>query len=91
MNRVDSEGLKSFVRNYVAERLAAQGRDVPGELGDDCDLLLSGVVDSLGMLELMTAVQDYCDQEIDFELLDPELMTVVGPLCDFVAVQMVGR
>jgi acyl carrier protein len=66
-----------------------QGREAPGNLPDDCDLLLSGAVDSLGMLEWIAAFQVHCGCEIDFESLDPELMTVVGPLCDFVAAQIV--
>src|SRR5437762_982190 len=50
---------------------------------DSCDLLLSGVIDSLGLVELMTALQERCGREIDFDALDPEQMTKVGPLCDF--------
>lgn len=88
MNPFDSTGVRTFVRNYLTERLTSQGRDVPEVLNDECDLLVSGVIDSLGMLELMTAFQEYCGRDIDFEALDPELMTIVGPLCDFVAGQM---
>jgi acyl carrier protein len=46
------------------------------------------MVDSLGLLELMTALQEHCGREIDFDALDPEQMTVVGPLCNFVAGEM---
>jgi len=65
--------------------LRGQGREVPADLPDDCDLLLSGYVDSLGLLELMTAIQDYFGREIDFDELDAEQMTIVGPLKRFVA------
>jgi acyl carrier protein len=82
------EGLRAFVRTYLAEKLASRGREIPKEFGDDCDLLLSGTIDSLGLLELMTAFQDHCGREIDFDALDPEQMTVVGPLCDFVSAEM---
>lgn len=88
MNSFDPEGVRAFVRNYLFERLTSEGRDLPVALDDDCDLLVSGVIDSFGMLELMTACQEYCGRDIDFEALDPELMTIVGPLCDFVAGQM---
>jgi acyl carrier protein len=65
--------------------LRGQGREVPADLPDDCDLLLSGYVDSLGLLELMTAIQDHFGREIDFDELDAEQMTIVGPLKRFVA------
>jgi acyl carrier protein len=65
--------------------LRGQGREVPADLSDDCDLLLSGYVDSLGLLELMTAIQDHFGREIDFDELDAEQMTIVGPLKRFVA------
>jgi acyl carrier protein len=88
MNKFDPERLRAFLRNYVTENLSSQGKDVPKDLCDDCDLLLSGVIDSLGLLELMTAFQEHCGREIDFDALDPEQMTVVGPLCDFVSAQV---
>jgi acyl carrier protein len=88
MNQFDSERLRAFLRTYVTEKLASQGRVAPKDLGDDCDLLLSGMIDSLGLLELMTAFQEHCGREINFDALDPEKMTVVGPLCDFVSAQV---
>jgi len=88
MNKTDHEGLREFVSQFLADRHAAQGKGFSDGLRDDCDLLLSGLVDSLGLLELMTSLQEYCGREIDFDALDPEKMTVVGPLCDFVAGQM---
>ncbi len=69
------------VRQFLVDRLR---QDVPQE----CDLLLSGIVDSLGLLELITAVADHFGREIDFEALDPEKMTIVGPFCEFVSRQL---
>ncbi len=89
MNQFDSKELRAFLRNYLTDKLASQGREAPKELADDCDLLLSGMIDSLGLLELMTAFQQHCGCEIDFDALDPEQMTIVGPLCDFVSSQVV--
>jgi acyl carrier protein len=55
---------------------------------EDCDLLLSGMIDSLGLLDLVAAIQEFAGREIDFEILDPEEMTIVGPLCRFVSEQV---
>jgi len=88
MSAVSPGDVRIFLKGFIQERLAAQGQDPLSELSDDCDLLLSGVIDSLGLLELVSAVNQHYGREIDFEDLDPEQMTVVGPLCDFVADRM---
>jgi len=88
MSEYSSKALRDFLQSHLSENLAAQGRDFPDDFGDTCDLLLSGLIDSLGLLELMTAIQEHCGREIDFDALDPEQMTIVGPLCDFVSDQM---
>jgi acyl carrier protein len=91
MNAVTPDAVQDFLREYVAKYLRGQGREVPADLPDDCDLLLSGYVDSLGLLELMTAIQDHFGREIDFDQLDAEQMTIVGPLRRFIADQLNNR
>jgi acyl carrier protein len=88
MSAVSPGDVRIFLKGFIQRRLAAQGQDPLDELPDDCDLLLSGVIDSLGLLELVTAVNDHYGREIDFEDLDPDQMTIVGPFCDFVADRM---
>jgi acyl carrier protein len=46
------------------------------------------MIDSLGLLDLVAAIQEFAGREIDFEILDPEEMTIVGPLCRFVSEQV---
>jgi acyl carrier protein len=85
-------GVRQFLLKTLSEFFAAQGRTVdPDLLTDDRDLLLSGLIDSLGFLELASALSEYCGFELDFESLDPEDMTVLGPLCDFVATQLAAQ
>ena len=88
MNAATPDAVQDFLREYVAKYLRGQGREVPADLAEDCDLLLSGYVDSLGLLELMTAIQDHFGREIDFDELDAEQMTIVGPLKRFVAAKL---
>ncbi len=87
MNNVSEQQVRTFLRDYIAKKFQASGRAPAAELDDSCDLLLSGLVDSMGLLELTAAISTYCGHDIDFESLDPEEMTVVGPLCRFVAAQ----
>jgi acyl carrier protein len=91
MNAVTPDAVQDFLREYVAKSLRAQGRELPASLADDCDLLLSGYIDSLGLLELMTALQDHFGREIDFDGLDAEKMTIVGPLRTFVVTELAGK
>jgi acyl carrier protein len=88
MSVAQAEQIRAFLQQYVSEISLASGKGATGELADDCDLLLSGMIDSLGLLDLMTAIQQHCGREIDFEALDPEQLTVVGPLCRYVSAQL---
>ena len=67
-----------FLKDYLARKLEASGRGTCEELPQDFDLLLSGVIDSLGLLNLYVALAERFDREIDFEALDPEQMTLFG-------------
>ena len=87
MSGITSSEVRLFLTDYLERKLAADGRAGFGELQEDCDLLLSGMIDSIGLLELVSALQNFAGREIDFEVLEPEQMTIVGPLCKFVAEQ----
>jgi acyl carrier protein len=91
MIEASTEQIRTFLQQYIVEKSLASGKETPVELADDCDLLLSGMIDSLGLLDLMSAIQQHCQQEIDFEALDPEQLTVVGPLCRYVSEQLASR
>jgi acyl carrier protein len=79
-----AEALLAFVVAELDEPLRDAGLD-PRDVGEDFDLLTSGVVDSLGMMELIMAVNDRFGLDVDFEGLDPEEFTVLGPLVRYVA------
>ena len=84
--------VRNFLLEQLSEQLEAQGRTIgPEYVSDDRDLLLSGLIDSLGLLELAAALSEFCGFELDFDKLDPEEITIVGPLCDFVAQQAAAR
>lgn len=88
MKVVTSTDIRVFLTDYLRRKLETKGGGLSEDLTDDCDLLLSGLIDSLGLLEIISALGEYYSQEIDFEGLDPEQMTIVGPLCSFVAEQL---
>lgn len=80
------EAIRALLLSAAAEGLALVGL-APADVPDDFDLREAGVVDSLGFLELVTTLEDRLGVELDFEQLDPELLTTVGPLVAHVAGQ----
>ena len=54
---------------------------VPG----DFDFLLSGVMDSFGILEMVSSIEDEFRIQLDMATLDPEQITILGPLSRYVA------
>jgi acyl carrier protein len=77
--------VRAYLMTQLEQLVRLDGRELPADITDDYDLLLSGLLDSLDLLELTVALGDFAGREIDFDALDPDEMTVVGPLCDFVA------
>lgn len=88
MSPSNSENIRTFLVAYMTRKLANEDRGGAPQLSDDCDLLLSGLIDSLGFVELISAMSEHYGQEIDLDALDAEQMTIVGPLCDYVAQQL---
>ena len=46
------------------------------------------MIDSFGILELVSEVEDHFGVEIDFDELDPDELTVLGSFASFVATQV---
>ena len=79
------------VRNFLITRYAGpiQGKVAnPAETPDGFDFLLEGVVDSFGVLEMVSDVEKEFGIELDMSGLDAEQMTVLGPLSRYVAAQV---
>jgi acyl carrier protein len=74
-----------FVTDFLNQKLTKQRRDLLGDVGDDYDLFQSGIIDSLGFVELITAVGERFGLQIDLEGLDAEKMTILGPLCAYLS------
>jgi acyl carrier protein len=85
------DDVRIFVTDFLNQRLKEQARGPISNLPDDYDLLLAGLLDSLAFVEMLTATREHFDAEVDFEGLDPEKLTVIGPLCTFVSEQLRER
>lgn len=78
--------VRDLIVARYADALGAAGV-APDEAPDDLDLREAGVIDSLGFLELVVELEEALGRELDFESLDPDLLTTLGPLSAHVAAQ----
>ena len=85
MSRPTPANVRVFVADFLNRKLKDRGQGPLNDLPDDYDVLQSGVLDSLAFVEMMMAAGEHFVGEIDFEDLDPEKMTIIGPLCLYVS------
>ena len=84
MNEVTSDRVRQFLLTKYAAAIDAQGVS-SAEIPDNFDFLLTGVVDSFGILEMVGAIEDEFQIQLDMATLDAEQMTLLGPLSRYVA------
>lgn len=84
MNTATAPEIQAFLlRQYHAE-ITDLGMD-PATISPDFDFLESGVVDSLGILDLISSIEQHFAITVDLEGLDAERLTILGPLCEYIA------
>jgi acyl carrier protein len=83
-DRITAREVRDFILDQFPESLEASGHR-PDDVQDDFDLLLEGVIDSLGLLELIASIEDQFEIELDFADLPAEDLTRIGPFSRFVA------
>jgi acyl carrier protein len=91
MNNPTPDDVRLFVAEFLNRKLRERAQAPLKNLPDDYDLLLSGLLDSLAFVEMIAATGEYFDGQVDFEGIDPEKLTIIGPLCAFVSEQLSGR
>ena len=84
MRQITPEIVRQFLLVRYLERIETLGFN-SAEVPDDFDLLLSGVIDSFGILEMISTLEEEFQVKLDLAALDAEQMTIVGPLSRFVA------
>jgi acyl carrier protein len=84
MNEITPEKVRRFLCSRYSEQIRGLGLD-PNALPDSFDFFLEGAVDSLGILELVSAIEKEFGLELDMSSLDAERMTILGHLAEYVA------
>ncbi len=84
MTVIGSDQVRAEILDHVGAELSAKGI-LKSEAPADLDLLGEGLIDSFGIIELMSMLEERFAVELDFDDLDPEVVTVLGPLSEYVA------
>ena len=84
MKDVTSDNVKKFLLTRYSEPIKGMGFD-PVEVPDTFDFFLSGVIDSFGILEMVSSIEEEFRIRLDLAALDAEQITILGPLSQYVA------
>jgi acyl carrier protein len=84
MNDVTPDNVRKFLLTRYSEPITAMQLNLT-EIPDDFDFLLSGVIDSFGILEMISAIEAEFRIQLDLALLDAEDITRIGPLARYIA------
>ena len=84
---MSAHDVRAVLLSELSEPLASVGLEADS-VPDDFDLLVEGVIDSFGILELVSALEARYVTTLDFSELPVSDLTVVGPLSEHIAAQI---
>lgn len=79
----NSLGVRDFLVDYYRRKFSYLRIDVT-TIPPDFDLLTHGIVDSMGFVDMISAIEKRFQVTIDLEGLDAQQVTMLGPLCDYI-------
>jgi acyl carrier protein len=89
MTEATAAEIQEFILSGLDDPLRAKGltrANVPAAF----DLLLEGMIDSFGVVELIATLEERYGLEFDLDELDTDDLTRVGPLSEYVARKLNG-
>ena len=90
MSLINVEEIRTYILKYLSESFTA--KDLDGvQIDDDFDFLEAGVIDSIGVIEMIAAIEKHFQITVDFEEMDPEEFTILGCFCRYIAESAVAN
>jgi len=83
MEPTSAQTVREAILDRVAEELAAKGL-TPSDVPDSFDLLLEGVIDSFGVVEMIMMLEERFGMAFDFDELPADDLTKIGALSEYV-------
>lgn len=84
MSTTSADDVKSFVLNYLLKKATSGEFDIM-KIDDTFDFLEVGIIDSMGLLEMIEAMEDHFKITVDFEQMDAEKFTILVCFSRYVA------
>ena len=84
MKSITNSEVREFLLRHYGSALMERSL-VPNNIPDNFDFLGEGIVDSLGILDMVSSVEREFGVQLDMEKIAPEELTILGPFCSFVA------
>ncbi len=83
MSSIKAAEVKAFALSHLADYFV-ENDVATSDITDDFDLMKKGIIDSIGLIQLVSAIEEHFNIEVDFEDMDTENITVIGPLCKYI-------
>ena len=64
------------LKQFITEEIVPEGEQI--EITDDMDLMASGLIDSLGVLQIVAFIEEEYDIMFDPEEIDPENLKTIA-------------
>ena len=80
MNSTQEKALVVSVLNWIKEHKLPGNRD-GAEITEEIDLITDGVLDSMGLVDLLLFVEEQTGRPIDLKTVEPTDICVVKNLC----------
>jgi acyl carrier protein len=81
--RASADAVRNVILDRVVDSLAAKGL-TPSDVPPSFDLLLEGVIDSFGVVEMIMMLEQRFGVEFDLDELPADDVTKVGPLSAYI-------
>jgi acyl carrier protein len=83
MSVVKAEDVRKFIISHLDDAFKDIGV-TEDAITDDFDLMKMGIIDSIGLIHLIGAIEDHFNIEFNFVAMDAKSITIMGPLCRYI-------
>jgi len=90
MGFVSMEDVRTFIIKYLSEK-NPKVELKEKHVDDSFDFLQAGIIDSLGVIEMISSMEKHFKISVDFEQLDPESFSLLGSFSRYIAQNAVSH